>query len=169
MNTLRPPESFWCHWLIKSLPPLCPLRREVSEEGGGAGGGNKTKTFCIRRWCCFKGWTAQQPHGAVFSVKLLVSFCFCLIKNTGNLVERERYPQKNPQRLDERISQSSSKAELMWHPLNWLQHILIQIGANYPRIPPRECHFTTPWLAQGQLSADHIQLRAVDVQLDWIL
>lgn len=63
----------------------------------------------------------------------------------------------------EGISRSSSKVELMWHPLKWLQHILIQIGANYPRIQPRDRRFTTPQLAPGQISVDHTQLRAVYV------
>lgn len=84
---IEAPESFCCHWLIKLQPPLYPLRREVSE-----GGETKQKHFVLNVGAVSRVGQLGSLMG-FFSVKMLVSFCFCLIKAMGNIVERGRHPR----------------------------------------------------------------------------
>lgn len=70
----------------------------VSTEEGSERGGGKTKQkhFVLSVGAVSRGRTTRQPHGAVSSVRLLVSLCFCFIKNTGNFRVERRKMLENP-------------------------------------------------------------------------
>lgn len=77
----------------------------MSEEGEKT----KQKHFVLNVEAASWVGNSEASWGS-YSVKLLVSFCFCLIKTTGNIAERGRYPGIPEVSLKD---QSSSKVELM--------------------------------------------------------
>lgn len=107
MSTLSPPESFCCHWLIK--PCLLCFYQGVywaTKEGGK----NKTETFVWSAGSCFRDQTAEKPHGVVFTMKLSL----CSGKKLGKIWLKGEDGRESL-RFRQRIFQSSTKVELMWH------------------------------------------------------
>lgn len=65
-----------------------------AEEGSERGGvrGTKQKHFVLNVGAVSRVGQLGSLMG-FFSVRLLVSFCFCSIKAMGNIVERGRHPR----------------------------------------------------------------------------
>lgn len=131
MNTLRPPESFFCcHWLIKTLPPLF-LPRSVQSDDGGQ---NQTETFCIKWWELIQALDRRETSWG----RLLHEAAFVHKRTQENMVERRgwrRIPEVSWKDIWELKEAGTNVASFF----KWFQHFSLQIGANYPKVESRDC------------------------------